>query len=128
MLKRLAAILFIFAIAGQVSAGVCGCFDGGREDKHACCKRDKLSGDSIRTKPCCDTNCMSQQSEKVEQERTQAATKIKFQAVVHALQGEATMFSPIESRTPVVASPSSDHRLKYARPPQLYLRHHAFLI
>ena len=46
MLKRLTAILFIFLIAGQVSAGICGCVvdnsqpsDGMTDDEH----RDHVS-------------------------------------------------------------------------------------
>ncbi|MBA3354150.1 MAG: hypothetical protein H0U23_17300 [Blastocatellia bacterium] len=130
MFKRLAAILFILVMVGHVSASVCGCFGGSREDTHSCCKRQKVSGDSIKTKGCCDTNCMVQQSEKLAQDRTQAATKIKlkFQPSVKSSAGGQTVFTPIATPMAVVVSAYSHHRLKYARPPELYLRHQALLI
>jgi hypothetical protein len=128
MLKRFAAILFIFVMVGQVSAGVCGCLGGPRADQHSCCKREKVSGDSVRTKGCCDGDCIGRQSEELAQDRTQPATKIKFQSGGKRINLGQTLFSPIAARMPVVVSPYSDHRLKYARPPELYLRHHAILI
>ncbi len=73
---------------------------------------------------------MVQQSVKLAQERTQAATKIKlkFQPSVKSIAGWQTVFTPTAAPVAVVVSPYFHNRLKYARPPELYLRHQSLLI
>ena len=128
MVKRFIALLFIFVIAGQVSAGVCGCLGAASKPKHSCCKRKKAAADVMSAKGCCGTNCMVRQSEKVVQDRTASVPEIKFQAETSATQVTASVFKPIVSRGPVVQAPFANHRLKYPRPPDLFLLHRAFLI
>jgi hypothetical protein len=128
MLKRLAALLFIFVMAGQVSAGVCGCLGGENRAQHSCCKRKKMSRDAISAKSCCETDCLVRHSEKLVQDRTQAGPKIKFQAAASPVKPGLALLLPTTTRIAVVVSPYSDHRLKYARPPELYVRHRALLI
>jgi hypothetical protein len=128
MVKRLIALLFIFVIAGQVSAGVCGCIGGGNKPKHSCCKRKKAAGDVMSAKGCCGTNCMVRQSQKVIQDRTASAPEIKFQTVIIPTQVAAPGFRPMVSHEPFVFARFSNNRLKYPRPPDLYLLHQAFLI
>jgi hypothetical protein len=128
MLGRLAALLFVLVIAGQVSAGMCGCLGGETSSEHRCCKAAKFEGDSFRTKSCCDTDCMARQSEKVPQDRTELTIKIKFKAVFEPLASETVLLTKVTARSAFVAPLYWNDRLKYARPPALYLRHHAFLI
>ena len=128
MLKRLAAIFFVFVIAGQVSAGVCGCVGGESESKHSCCKRDKLAGDSIRSKGCCDTDCMVRQSDRPIQDRTTHQANLEFQSADEPLKVLKLTFERIQVPRTVTVMHFFNHRLKFARPPALYLRHHAFLI
>jgi hypothetical protein len=128
MLKRLAAFLFIFVIAGQVSAGVCGCVRGETESKHSCCKRDKKAGDSIRGKSCCDVDCMAGQSDRPVQDRTTPQAKLQFKTADQPREALKLTFEPVPIQSTVSVNRFTNHRLKYARPPELYLRHHAFLI
>lgn len=128
MLKRLAAILFIFAVAGQVSAGVCGCLESGLEHQHSCCRHERSDRDTLRGKGCCDSDCAMTQSEKLPQDRASADIKLTLKAVAEPATLKLENYAPITivSLAPFIAS--IDHRLKYSRPPELYVRHHAFLI
>lgn len=128
MLKRLAAFLFIFAIAGQVYAGVCVCLGGDKEAAHSCCKREKEARDSISGKAGCETDCAASPAGKPVIDRIEPAAKIKFQAVQFSPAVPRISFENIRTGSSVPIRPFADHRLKYARPPDLYLRHHAFLI
>jgi hypothetical protein len=128
MLKRIAAILFIFVVAGQVSAGVCGCFGEGSNLRHSCCKREKAGIDSMRPTTCCDSECAMQPSERVLQDRTEPAAKVTFETVTSSSAIQHLSFRPIAALKPFDFAPFANHRLKYSRPPELYLRHHAFLI
>ena len=128
MLKRLVALSFIFFIVGQVSAGVCGCLDDASQPQHSCCKRQKATVEAIRQKGCCDNDCAMQRSEKLPQDRTSASFKITSTAIAQPAAIKLENFTPIATIdiAPVIAV--VDHRLRYLRPPELYLRHHAFLI
>jgi hypothetical protein len=128
MLKRLVAIIFVFVVAGQVSAGVCGCVGGGNKSIHSCCKRDKIAGDSIRNKGCCDAECMVRQSDRPVQDRRAPQAELQFQTADEPLDVLKFTFERVAVRRAVSSNHFTNHRLKYARPPELYLRHHAFLI
>ena len=128
MVKRLAAFLFIFVIAGQVSAGVCGCVGGESESKHSCCKREKGAGDSIRAKGCCDADCLIRQSDRPVQDRRAPQTVLQFQTADEPVEVLRFTFERAAVHVTVSVNHFTNHRLKYARPPELYLRHHAFLI
>ena len=127
MLKRLAAIIFVLAVTGQAFAGVCGCFAiEGRH--HSCCKPAKVTGEAVRPKGCCDTECLKRSAELTSQSRTEATVKINFEARPTTAAVPTFSFEPVVADSYVTISQFADHRLKYSRPPELYLRHHAFLI
>ena len=128
MLKRLAALLFIFAIAGQIYAGVCGCISGDNEPEHSCCKRDKADGDSLTGKTCCDADCVIGSADKLAQDRTKPAPQIQFQALKISALLPTFTFEPAVTLQLLSPPRSERHRLRYSRSPDLYLRHHAFLI
>ena len=128
MLKRLAAIFFIFVIAGQVSAGVCGCLGDAGKPQHSCCKRQKANRDAIRQKGCCDEDCAMQPSERSPQDRTNVTAKISVKAVAEPPSVRLEKFHPLSEGNAVPLVKTSLHRLKYSRPPELYVRHHSFLI
>ena len=128
MLKRLAAVLFIFVIAGQVSAGVCGCLGAENTDQHSCCKRNKLGVDEMRAPACCDKNCIATVSERLSQDRTELSVKLKFKVAIEPAAMQRVLFQPLPIVRPVTVSAFADHRLKYSRPPNLFLLHRAFLI
>ena len=128
MLKRLTAILFIFLIIGQVSAGICGCVVDNSQPQHSCCKRQKASADVLRQKGCCENDCAMSQSERLPQDRAGVAFKISYKAIAQPATPKLESFAPVAAQTIVLAATAADHHLKYSRPPELYLRHHAFLI
>ncbi|MEO6334858.1 MAG: hypothetical protein ABIO91_07720 [Pyrinomonadaceae bacterium] len=128
MLKRLVAVLFIFVIAGQVSAGVCGCIGDESKAQHSCCKRNNLGVDEMRAPGCCDTNCTASASERVVQDRSERAAKIQFKQAIAPAAIQRVAFQPLPAVRTVTVSAVSDHRLTYSRPPNLFLLHRAFLI
>jgi hypothetical protein len=128
MLKRLTAIFFIFVIVGQVSAGVCGCLGSGIQPQHSCCRHKKSANDAIRQKGCCDTDCAMSRSERLPQDRTNTAIKITLKAVAKPAAPKLENFAPIATQNIAPVVTVADHHLKYSRPPELYLRYHAFLI
>ena len=128
MLKRFAAVLFIFVIAGQVSAGVCGCLGDENNAQHSCCKRNKLGVDEMRAPTSCDTNCTASVSERVAQDRGERAAKIQLKQTIEPAAIQRVSFQPFPIVRPVTVSAFSDHRHKYSRPPDLFLLHRAFLI
>lgn len=128
MVKRLTAFLFILVIAGQVSAGVCGCIGGESKATHSCCKRAKKSADSIQKKSCCDADCAARQSDRPVQDRTASQARLQSQAADKPREVHQFTFERTAIIRAVPVTRFTNHRLKYARPPELFLRHHAFLI
>ena len=128
MLKRLAALLFVFVIAGQVLADVCACLGGDKMAQDSCCARTVLTANSIRAITCCDTDCMLQQSERLPQDRTQTIDKLQFQPAAEQALVEQRSFQPVAVPTAPTSLPQIDHRLKFARPPDLVVLNCDFLI
>src|SRR5947209_20214456 len=96
MLKRLTAILFIFVMAGQISAGVCGCLGGDSRPQHSCCERKKSVGDALRRKGCCDDNdCSIRQSERLPQDRTNATARVTLGIAAEPVIPRLESFEPI---------------------------------
>lgn len=83
----------------------------------------------MQAKGCCDTGCVERQSGNLAQDRNKPLGYLQFKKVGGPPGTHRILFlsTVIIART-VVAAPYSNHRLKYSRPPNLYLRHHAFLI
>lgn len=127
MLRRFVAILFVLALAGQIYAGVCGCMGGESEAAHACCKPKTAIENSIQGKACCETVCAMSHSEDLVADRLETIAKITFQASEPAIV-------PSFAFLPTYTVHTSDAptrillRAAYVRPPELYLRHRAFLI
>src|SRR5436309_947504 len=97
MLKRLIAIFFIFLIAGQVSAGMCGCLRDVSQPQHSCCRHKKSANDSIRQKGCCDNDCAMSQSERLPQDRTFTAFKISSKSIAEPVTPNLENFVPIST-------------------------------
>lgn len=128
MLKRFASLLFIFAIAGQVYAGVCGCLGGDDEATHSCCKSNKASGDAIKAKDCCAADCEVRQADRLTQDRSNPTPQINLQAARPTTSFPAISVEWAAIERSVTIRQFARHRVKHPRPPELYLRHHAFLI
>jgi hypothetical protein len=130
MLKRFAALLFILAIVGQASAAVCVCIGTqAKSDKHSCCKKKKQGVSAMSRKSCCETDC-----DKITQQNgprnisESSVLKVSLKASSDAAHGMTWQLQRRVVDSPVLASPFINHRLKYSRPPDLFLRHKSFLI
>lgn len=127
MLKRLAVLLMLLVLAGQGAAGVCECLaaDG---DVHSCCKREIGPNDVLSAPPCCNTVCVESTSKAPQWNSDNSLRKITLK--VETTEPPATYhFLRIELyERPSVSPTISNNRLKLARPPRLYLRHHILLI
>jgi hypothetical protein len=127
MFKRVATLIFVLAVTGQAFARVCGCF--AIEGKmHSCCKPHNAKRDSVYPKGCCDDECLTRASERTSQGRAEVLAKIPAAAKAGSAPAQTFSFVPIAANTEPKISPFGEHRLKYSRPPELYLRNHAFLI
>jgi len=71
---------------------------------------------------------MTRQSEKLAQDRTEPTAQLKFESVELPVSIPRIEFRPSRTRDVDPIQLFASHRLKYSRPPDLYLRHHAFLI
>ena len=127
MLKRFATLIFVLAVTGQAFAGVCGCF-AIEAKMPSCCKPHKAKHASLYPKGCCDDECLTRASERTAQMRAEVLTQITVAAEASQASVPVWSFAPIAVKTAPRISPFGDHRLKYSRPPELYLRNHAFLI
>lgn len=139
MLKRLAALLFIFVLAAQVLAGVCVCLDGdaggGKDDSHAkmsCCKRQKSVRASVSPTACCDAPCGAPAGNGNNLPRSQSESSVKIPAPVLAAVEKLIIslnFRPTRGNAqPLISKRAGETPLKSAHPPNLYLQNHAFLI
>ena len=96
--------------------------------RHSCCRREKSDRDALQRKGCCDNDCVIRQSENLPQDRTNSGTEITLRAVAEPSAVTLDCFAPFVVQDTRAAVDPVDYRLKYSRPPELYLRHHAFLI
>ena len=127
MLKRFATLIFVLAVTGQAFAGVCGCY-AIEAKMHSCCKPHDASRDSLYPKGCCDTECMTRATERTAQGRAEVLAKITSVPVAEPAASFTWSFEPLTFERRPKISQIGNHRLKYSRPPELYLRNHAFLI
>ncbi len=129
MLKRFAAILFVLALAGNVWAGLCDCFEGANHSESDCCKRDRSGNTSISKKPCCGSECGESAFVTVNSTLTDTAVKIPHQAGLLSINPfffESLGIShPDGSRS---AGPHIEYHPQFPRPPNLYIKHNSFLI
>lgn len=126
MIRRLAVLIFIAAASSQAFAGLCFC-----EETLAvpsCCKRKADANNYLTRKSCCDDgNCSVQ--------RSNAPAAALSEAAVVASHDAATVPNLPNFIAPELYSAGPDRisfaagRCKYRpRAPELYVRHHAFLI
>ena len=128
MFRRFAAFLFVLTMAGNLWAGVCGCI-GDADHQDPCCKRELNAKDSFSAKPCCDDNCLTSGSVSTPRTQGESTVKIPLPADEIAVEAIRTFaFDPSVVRRSEISVPFVDKRLIFPRPPDLYLKHHSFLI
>lgn len=127
MFRRLAALIFLLATAGQAWAAVCRCDD--QKSVPSCCKRKIEKTNYISASDCCgDEDCSVSGS-------VTPAARIGC-AGVNVAPASIDLAPAFVPQIPVVlhkdlparsASAAGRHK-PWRRPPNLYVRHHAFLI
>ena len=127
MLTRFATLIFVLAVTGQAFAGVCGCF-AIEAKTHSCCKPHNATQASLYPKGCCDTECLTRVTERTSQGRAEVLSRTTVTPVAEPATSFAWSFEPVAAESQAKTSQLGNHRLKYSRPPELYLRNHAFLI
>jgi hypothetical protein len=129
--KRLVPLFFIFVLAAQVWAGVCGCFEDEKNShsKMSCCKRAKSAQASVSAKPCCDTACGESTENKSPRLPSDSGMKIPT-PVLAAVEKLIVSFDlkPNYSPLPKISKRGTVACSILTRPPDLYLQNHAFLI
>ena len=131
-LKWLTSLVILLALTGSVWAGVCGCFSD-QHKTHSCCKKDTSGGDYMSAKSCCSADCETviSAASKTPQKQNSDNSHLKAPAETTEALGTfkiewlARVFS---SETPRPRARNGDNRLRFARGPDLYLRHNSFLI
>lgn len=126
--RRISALIFIFLMAGQAWSAVCPCRTTSKQ-VHACCKPKKEKSNYAATKGCCDgSGCFTDRGS------NQVVTTLSANPDIIVVQAGSTTALPVSvAPAPIIKSTISLSRYdgflhRYARPPDLYVRHHAFLI
>lgn len=132
MLRRIAALFFIFVLAGHVWAGVCGCLGGGPSGGKSvsCCKKKKMKSAAVKAKNCCAAMCSARSGSRTPAAPAEAGVKISAPvlAAVEKLIGSLG-WQPSPARRQMLAPPVRQSRAApLFAPPDLYLQNHAFLI
>ena len=131
-LKWLTSLVILLALTGSVWAGVCGCF-AEQEKGHSCCKKDTSGGDYMAAKSCCSADCETviTATGKTPQKNNSDNSHLKAPAkAAEAPERFAMEWLPrfFQAERPHPAPRTGDNRLRFARGPDLYLRHNSFLI
>jgi hypothetical protein len=130
-LKWLTSLVILLALTGSVWAGVCGCLSEQKKG-HSCCKKDKSSGDYMSAKTCCSADCETiiAAAGKTPQKKSDVS---HFESPAPAAEAPETfkiewLDRVFRGETPRPKPRTGDNRLRFARGPDLYLRHNSFLI
>jgi hypothetical protein len=126
MIKRLSALIFILAIAGQVWAATCVCEDA--EPVHKCCLRLAEQSDYASSRGCCGPeNCEAAPAPTPAVRICQVNIAVADQAALLPFHPSFVRDQAVIEKTIPKVIMRGRYR-PYARPPDLYVRHHAFLI
>ena len=127
MIQRLAAFIFIFAVAGQVLASTCICESA--EPVHKCCIRKAEKNDYVSSRGCCGPeNCAVQRSSNPAVRVCHAGISVAAETVLFLPTYPAFAFDTALDHDHAPHLLPSGYYRPYARPPDLYVRHHSFRI
>ncbi|MBV9215772.1 MAG: hypothetical protein JO053_06305 [Acidobacteria bacterium] len=126
MLRRTAALIFVLGIVGQAWAAACIC--DGSLPIHSCCKRKVEKNDYFSQKGCCEgENCVIRRSAPPLAGLSQAASVSTITAAEASKIFRLT-FLKLSKNEPVRDTAAAGRYRSWPRAPDLYVRHHAFLI
>src|SRR5690606_6635861 len=128
MQRRLAVIVFLLAIAGNVWAGVCHCLDDGDHSSASCCKRKFDAEPSFSAKPCCGDECGQSNTSVVRAVQTDQLTKVSFTLQPIDSFDFRPEIDPGGANAYVSGCTAAALRVPLPRPPDLYLIHRSILI
>ena len=131
-LKWLTSLVILLALTGSVWAGVCGCFSD-QHKTHSCCKKDNSGGDFMSAKTCCSADCETVISAASKTPQKQNSDNSHLKAPAQAAEAPVLFRAEWLARVfpadmPRPKARTGDKRLRFARGPDLYLRHNSFLI
>ena len=131
-LKWLTSLVILLTLTGSVWAGVCGCFSD-QHKTHSCCKKDTSGGDYMSAKSCCSADCETviSAASKTPQKQNSDNSHLKGPAETTEALGTFKiewLARVFHAGTPRSQARTGDNRLRFARGPDLYLRHNSFLI
>jgi hypothetical protein len=127
MWKRFIAFLFLLALVGQAWASVCDCFASGSM-RMKCCDKKRESSESRITKPsCCNSVCGIPLNDGSPRSSADAGVRIQLSDDLAQIRFD---HDPVRSSVYRVAPRLSRvvRASQYARPPNLYIQFHSFLI
>jgi hypothetical protein len=128
MRNWIVSALLIFAMSGQMLAGVCGCEDGHNE-KHSCCKPDKSGNTAMSAPGCCSADCESITTTKTPvKKNAEVAQSGKPSPRLPVVEIAVTWPTFAENYRPLTPKRPTGHRLGRARPSPLFIQHNSFLI
>ena len=125
MLKQLAVLIFILAVAGQASAFVCDCIKNSAA--HVCCEKRTPSSTSFSTRGCCSKNCLTVSDNTLLQNRMENPTGIYPTVGLEPASAQRGfgLWPPFsaDTSTPQLFNPIENGALK-----KLYIRNHTLRI
>jgi hypothetical protein len=127
MLKQLAVLIFILAVAGQALAGVCTCLRSVGDP--ACCEKQGPGATAFSTSGCCGQNCLKITNDTTIQNRAEN-TSVVYSIADPDSDHSGRRFGPPPSTFTFAytSTPLSFSQLAYKPPRELYLRNHTFRI
>lgn len=131
VVKRLVSLSLAFIFAAQLLAGICICLDSGQDDhgKMSCCKSGKSERASMSAlMSCCRESCGEPTGGSPGQANASSIQiSAPVQAAVENLLANLKTKSNFKPAIPLSKRAGESPQL-FAKPPDLYLRGHAFLI
>lgn len=128
MFRRAATILFLFAITSSVWAETCVCFPSFKTEDN-CCRRKTSERPALEGKGCCGENTCGVANQADPASVSDSSASKGYSSVQPLPNHQPTPYRVEIRALPIfVRSAFVDHRLRYARPPNLYVRYSSFLI
>lgn len=131
VVKRLVSLMLAFVFAAQLVAGICICLDAGGDNhgKTSCCKSGKSERPTMSSlMSCCRESC-GEPTGNLPDSANFASIQISapIQAAVENLLADLKTKSNFKLAIPL-SKRAGDSPQLFTKPPELYLRGHAFLI
>lgn len=125
MVRKLAVLIFILAITGQVAAAVCDCIQN--PDGHVCCEKQTRGPTSLSSRRCCAQNCLTLANDTLLQNRIENTIGI-FATVGPSPVHTERRFGPSPPFSADISTPHSSSQIEPGALKKLYLHNHTLRI